>query len=828
MELMPKGSLYDLLHNGQDLPWSIRYQIALDAASGLRDLHEHKPVILHRDLKSFNILLNDRLRAKLADFGLAKVKHENSSQSSVSKGKVGTLLWMAPELFDDEPKVTAASDIYSFGMVLWELVTRRLPYDKWRPEAAGVRIAQGKKEEIPGDCPAALKKIIESCWQSAPTDRPTAIRVQEDLKPLAKQKVSSPDDSESEIKKLKAEMEQMKLVHERQLAEEKQRLETEKQKEIMQLKLAQEQQSAQLATAEEEKRRLEAEKQAEIQQLKQQNQQHQLELKHAQEDLKRQIPVQPPKSTTPPKQEQELKKPIPPSLSGSSQTLIPAPKPVIPQPDRGIQSVDQKSLSQLLQYVTEGEQDKAEELIQKDKDLLLHVGTVTDLSGREFKQITAFQYALWAMDWHMWTMIQKYLPQEAQAEQLRELETKGTAYGKHFSLQGLTGALQTFVDNAAKWNYDQRAENQWCKKVGGQQKLLPAHIVNEYCRPDRPFDPCPLEWEVKLPRTREVPYIWDSTQSKGIKGSWFIPSSSKDGLGASSAFYRYKYEGAGTGAGLGWRECCAQLVEAFADLKALQSLWKTRTEQLELLKSQLLCTPNQHQRLDAELKHAQDLKYESPVQPPKSTPPLPPVSQIIQQTVMAPPKPASPEQLKLQDQLIAACKQGDEKAVKALLQQDAKPDMANAKGEQPLGAAVWGMCPDVVNALLKQAGGIAPMTWGECEKHNLKYYKEVFIVSKFGPQLFGDWYKLLQKIEPNLFIRSCHLKKVDQQWHDNDSASWENLKRYVHSNCKWIVEYANDSIADSVRPTEEGYIGFRSQIKQSIESAKQPTVHLNF
>ena len=77
--------------------------------------------------------------------------------------------------------------------------------------------------------------------------------------------------------------------------------------------------------------------------------------------------------------------------------------------------------------------------------------------------------------------------------------------------------------------------------------------------------------------------------------------------------------------------------------------------------------------------------------------------------------------------------------------QGAKPDIANAKGEQPLGAAVWGMCPDVVNALLKQAGGIAPMTWGECEQHNLKYYKEVFIVPKFDPQTFGEWNRLLLK-----------------------------------------------------------------------------------
>ena len=130
-----------------------------------------------------------------------------------------------------------------------------------------------------------------------------------------------------------------------------------------------------------------------------------------------------------------------------------------------------KRWSQLLRFVAEGEQDKAEALIQKDKNLLLHAGTVTDLSGREFKRITAFQYALWAMDWHMWTMIQKYLPKEAQAEQLQVLETKGTAHGKHFSLQPLTGALQTYVDNAEKvWKYDQRATDHWCKVVGGAQK----------------------------------------------------------------------------------------------------------------------------------------------------------------------------------------------------------------------------------------------------------------------------------------------------------------------------------------------------------------------
>ena len=130
----------------------------------------------------------------------------------------------------------------------------------------------------------------------------------------------------------------------------------------------------------------------------------------------------------------------------------------------------------------------------------------------------------------------------------------------------------------------------------------------------------------------------------------------------------------------------------------------------------------------------------------------------------------------MQDQLIAACKQGDEKAVKALLQQGAKPDTANAKGEQPLGAAVWGMCPDVVNALLKQADGIAPMTWGECEKHNLEHYKEVFIMPKFNPRTYREWHQLLQKIDANPFIRAFHLKKADEQLLYAPSKSWNDLK----------------------------------------------------
>ena len=132
--------------------------------------------------------------------------------------------------------------------------------------------------------------------------------------------------------------------------------------------------------------------------------------------------------------------------------------------------------------------------------------------------------------------------------------------------------------------------DQWCKQVGGEQKLLPAHVVNEYCRADRPFDPCPQEWESKLPRTREME-VWDSTQSKYVKGSWFTPPSSKDGLGLTYAFYRYNWRPGRAADGA----FCGAVRQACADLKALQSLWKTRTQELEFLKSQLLSVTNQKQ-----------------------------------------------------------------------------------------------------------------------------------------------------------------------------------------------------------------------------------------
>ena len=254
--------------------------------------------------------------------------------------------------------------------------------------------------------------------------------------------------------------------------------------------------------------------------------------------------------------------------------------------------------------------------------------------------------------------------------------------------------------------------------------------------------------------------------------------------------------------------------------------------EIKNLKAEIEQLKLQNQQQGLELKYTQkNPKDQTSVQPPKSMLSLPSISQTIPQTLMAPPKlKATSDQLELQDQLIAACKRGDEKGVKAVLDQGAKPDMPNAKGEQPLGAAVWGMCPDVVNALLKQADGVAPMTWQECEQHNQKYYEEVFIVSKFNPQAFDEWNALLEDMDPNPFVRALHLKKVDEVYRNSDSSSWENLCRHVKQRA-WMAA-ANKKINfiyNCVAPRSEAeYASYRSQVQHAVETAKRPEAEIIF
>ena len=121
MEFMQLGSLYDLLHNDSMLiEGEVVLPILKDVVQGLRFLHSYEPPVIHGDLKAQNILVDSKLRAKVADFGLSQKKRV---------GATGTPLWMAPELLTKKSFNTVKSDCYSFGIMLYEIYSRKEPYE---------------------------------------------------------------------------------------------------------------------------------------------------------------------------------------------------------------------------------------------------------------------------------------------------------------------------------------------------------------------------------------------------------------------------------------------------------------------------------------------------------------------------------------------------------------------------------------------------------------------------------------------------------------------------------------------------------------------------
>ncbi|XP_021890586.1 serine/threonine-protein kinase CTR1-like isoform X1 [Carica papaya] len=126
-EYLSEGSLYHLLrmpNAGEILDERLRLNMAYDVAKGMNYLHQLRPPIVHRDLKSLNLLVDSTYTVKVGDFGLSRLK-ANTFLSS--KTAAGTPEWMAPEVLRDEPS-DEKSDVYSFGVILWELMTLQQPW----------------------------------------------------------------------------------------------------------------------------------------------------------------------------------------------------------------------------------------------------------------------------------------------------------------------------------------------------------------------------------------------------------------------------------------------------------------------------------------------------------------------------------------------------------------------------------------------------------------------------------------------------------------------------------------------------------------------------
>ncbi|GAB4824874.1 hypothetical protein Ancab_007744 [Ancistrocladus abbreviatus] len=146
-EFMANGGLQEHLYPlsgssviSSKLDWETRLKIALDAAKGLEYLHEHvSPPVIHRDFKSSNILLDKNFHAKVSDFGLAKLGSEKAG-GHVSTRVLGTQGYVAPE-YALTGHLTTKSDVYSYGVVVLELLTGRVPVDMKRPSGEGVLVS---------------------------------------------------------------------------------------------------------------------------------------------------------------------------------------------------------------------------------------------------------------------------------------------------------------------------------------------------------------------------------------------------------------------------------------------------------------------------------------------------------------------------------------------------------------------------------------------------------------------------------------------------------------------------------------------------------------
>lgn len=169
VEYLPGGTLkkYLIRNCRKKLSFKIVVQLALDLSRGLSYLHSKK--IVHRDVKTENMLLDLNRTLKIADFGVARVEAQNPRDMT---GETGTLGYMAPEVLDGKP-YNRKCDVYSFGICLWEIYCCDMPYaDLSFAEVSSAVVRQNLRPDIPKCCPSSFASILKKCWDANPDKRP--------------------------------------------------------------------------------------------------------------------------------------------------------------------------------------------------------------------------------------------------------------------------------------------------------------------------------------------------------------------------------------------------------------------------------------------------------------------------------------------------------------------------------------------------------------------------------------------------------------------------------------------------------------------------------
>ncbi|XP_065431573.1 mitogen-activated protein kinase kinase kinase 12 isoform X1 [Chrysemys picta bellii] len=167
MEFCAQGQLYEVLRAGRKVTPSLLVDWSMGIAGGMNYLHLHK--IIHRDLKSPNMLITYDDVVKISDFGTSKELSDKSTKMSFA----GTVAWMAPEVIRNEP-VSEKVDIWSFGVVLWELLTGEIPYKDVDSSAIIWGVGSNSLHlPVPSGCPDGFKILLRQCWNSKPRNRPS-------------------------------------------------------------------------------------------------------------------------------------------------------------------------------------------------------------------------------------------------------------------------------------------------------------------------------------------------------------------------------------------------------------------------------------------------------------------------------------------------------------------------------------------------------------------------------------------------------------------------------------------------------------------------------
>jgi len=214
MELCVNGSLCHYLAKPlSEVTWDRVLKWSTEITRGINTLHLWKPPLVHRDLKSLNLLLDRDFSIKVCDFGLSRYTQGEQCDDATLQKLRGTYAYTAPEMYYSK-NYTAKSDVYSIGVVIWELVVRLVKNKHCKPysEYSDIKydyqiifqVAQNQRRPtIPPECPTKIKQLIEKCWSQNPDERPTAgelLQILKNIKSKKKTKWYSPTNTPSKTK----------------------------------------------------------------------------------------------------------------------------------------------------------------------------------------------------------------------------------------------------------------------------------------------------------------------------------------------------------------------------------------------------------------------------------------------------------------------------------------------------------------------------------------------------------------------------------------------------------------------------------------------------